>query len=293
MEATGVYYEHCAMFLFKQGLDVAVVLPNKAKKYLQATGLKSKNDKIDAMGLARMGAEQSLEVWKPMDEFFYLLRALTRHHQSLQELKTNIGNQLHADEKGMYINVSVTDQLKMLLQTISTQIEEVEEQIKLHVNSDGEVQRKVENICVIKGVGLHTVATVLAETNGFVLFKNAGQLVSYTGYDVVQKESGMHIGTTRISKKGNSRIRRALHLPAFNVVRYGTEPFASLFNRTLERHRRKMKSYVAVQKKILVFIYAIWKKDEAFGPDYTNASKEQKPELPLDSSALAEVVGMK
>ena len=54
-----------------------------------------------------------------------------------------------------------------------------------------------------------------------------------------------------------------------------------------------MKSYVAVQKKILVFIYAIWKKDEAFDPDYTSTSKEQKPELPLDSSALAEVVGMK
>ena len=32
MEATGVYYENCALFLFKAGFDVAVVLPNKAKK---------------------------------------------------------------------------------------------------------------------------------------------------------------------------------------------------------------------------------------------------------------------
>src|ERR1035437_6764460 len=36
MEATGVYYEACALFLFKTGLEVAVVLPNKAKKYMQS-----------------------------------------------------------------------------------------------------------------------------------------------------------------------------------------------------------------------------------------------------------------
>src|SRR5687768_16405278 len=94
MEATGVYYEQCAMYLFKKGFTVSIVLPNKSKKYLQSTGLKSKNDKIDAKGLAQMGAQQRLEAWQPMNEFFYILRALTRHHESLQNLKTNLNNQL-------------------------------------------------------------------------------------------------------------------------------------------------------------------------------------------------------
>jgi transposase len=70
-EATGVYYELCALFLFKARFNVAVILPNKAKKYLQALGIRSKNDKIDAAGLARTGAEQCLELWQPMEEFFY------------------------------------------------------------------------------------------------------------------------------------------------------------------------------------------------------------------------------
>lgn len=118
MEATGVYYESCAMYLFKAGFELAVVLPNKAKKYMQALGLKTKNDKIDAIGLARMGAEQCLELWQPMDDFFYTLRALTRHHQSLQEVKTNISNQLHADEHSIYSNKKVTKQLKKLISTI-------------------------------------------------------------------------------------------------------------------------------------------------------------------------------
>ncbi|WP_415837353.1 IS110 family transposase, partial [Pontibacter korlensis] len=58
MEATGVYYEQLAWFLFQQGYQVSVVLPTKAKRYLQALGHRSKNDKIDARGLAQMGLEQ-------------------------------------------------------------------------------------------------------------------------------------------------------------------------------------------------------------------------------------------
>src|SRR5438309_807476 len=54
MEATGVYYENCALYLFSNGYSVSVMLPNKAKKWMQAEGIKSKNDKIDAAGLSKM-----------------------------------------------------------------------------------------------------------------------------------------------------------------------------------------------------------------------------------------------
>ena len=162
MEATGVYYEMCASYLVKKGYSVAVVLPNKAKKYLQAAGLKSKNDSIDAQGLARMGAEQSLEPWSPMEEYFYQLRSLTRQHQSLQELKTNIGNQLHADESGMYQNKLVAMQLKKLINTLDAQLSTIEKAINEHILSSKEISAKVEKICKIKGVGVLTVAIVLA-----------------------------------------------------------------------------------------------------------------------------------
>ncbi len=41
-----------------------------------------------------------------------------------------------------------------------------------------------------------------------------------------------------------------------------------------------MKSYVAVQKKLLVLIYALWKKAEAFDPEYhlTNTTREKEAE---------------
>lgn len=267
MEATGVYYEACALFLFKAGFEVAVVLPTKAKKYLQALGLKTKNDKIDAAGLARMAAQQCLELWQPMDEFFYTLRALTRHHQGLQEMKTSVNNQLHADEHSIYSSKDVTKQLKKLIATIDKQLKETSQSIQDHLYSNAEIVEKVNYITGIKGLGHLSVATVLAETNGFALFKSIPQLISYSGYDVIENQSGNYRGKTRISKKGNSHIRRAMHMPAFNVVRYNTGHFKTFFERILERHNQKMKAYVAVQKKLLVMIYTLWKKNEAFKPN--------------------------
>ena len=58
VEATGAYHEQLAYFLYQKGMKLSIILPNKAKKYLQSLGLKSKNDKLDAKGLAQMCAEK-------------------------------------------------------------------------------------------------------------------------------------------------------------------------------------------------------------------------------------------
>jgi transposase len=102
MEATGVYYEKLAIFLTGQGVTTFVVLPNKAMKYMQSLGLKSKNDRIDAKVLAMMCIQQKFEAWKPLGKYFYELRQLTRHYQSTQEMKTVFMNQLHALEHSGY-----------------------------------------------------------------------------------------------------------------------------------------------------------------------------------------------
>jgi len=283
MEATGVYHEHCALFLYQQGYAVSILLPNKAKKYLQSLGLKSKNDSIDAKGLAQMGAEQNLKKWQPFGEFFYKLRTLTRQNQSLQELKTGVCSQIHALEHAMYVEKTVLKQLKKTVALIDKQLSELEKAIMDTLQIKREVFSKVENICNIKGLGVLTVATILAETNGFELFENSKQLVSYAGYDTIENQSGKHTGKTRISKKGNSRIRRCLHMPAFNMVRYEQKIFVGLYQRTYAKHGIKMKSYVAVQKKLLTTIYALWKKNEPFDNDYQQSNKiniqEEEQEL--------------
>lgn len=278
MEATGIYHENCAYYLFEKGFAVSIILPNKAKKYIEAIGLKSKNDSIDAKGLAQMGAEQCLDTWQPIGTFFYQLRLLTRQHQNVTELKTVLKNQLDALGFAMHQSEEVNDQLKQTINLFETQIKELDNAIKSLIKTDEIIKDKVNNILLMKGLGVLTLATVLAETNGFELFNNYKQVVSYAGYDVVEAQSGTRVGKTKISKRGNSRIRRAMHMPSLVVIQCKVKPFKDLWDRTYEKHGIKMKSYVAVQKKLLVMIYHLWNKNQAYDATYQDNIQEKEQE---------------
>ena len=290
MEATGIYHENCAYYLHAKDFNVSIILPNKAKKYLEAIGLKSKNDSIDAKGLSQMGAEQCLEFWEPMGTFFYELRLLTRQHQNVTELKTVLKNQLSALSYAMHHLDAVNNQLEQTIVLFETQLKELDKEIKAHLKSNNEVYEKAEKILKMKGLCFLTLSTVLAETNGFILFNNYKQLVSYAGYDVVEAQSGTRVGKTKISKRGNSRIRRALHMPSLVVIQCKVKPFKDLYDRTYEKHGIKMKSYVAVQKKILTMIYHLWKNNEAYDALYQLNIQEEEQELTSRACDFAEVM---
>jgi transposase len=285
MEATGIYHENCAYYLHGKDFNVSIILPNKAKKYLEAIGLKSKNDSIDAKGLSQMGAEQCLEFWEPMGTFFYELRLLTRQHQNVTELKTVLKNQLSALSYAMHHLDAVNNQLEQTIILFETQLKELDKEIKAHLKSNNEVHEKAENILKMKGLGILTLSTVLAETNGFTLFNNYKQLVSYAGYDVVEAQSGTRVGKTKISKRGNSRIRRALHMPSLVVIQCKVKLFKDLYDRTYEKHAIKMKSYVAVQKKLLIMIYHLWNKNEVYDANYQLNIQEEEQKFSLGQLA--------
>ena len=264
MEATGVYYEALAWHLHQSARHVSVVLPNLAKKYFQSLGYKSKNDKIDAKGLAQMGAERKLAPWQPLSQQLYQLRKLTREQEQLQRARTSFKNLLHVEAHTFLTGKSTVKRLENTLALLDQQLLAIEKEMKVLVARDSALQAKVDHITSIKGVGFLTAVILLAETNGFELFHNQRQLVSYAGYDVVENQSGNRAGKTRISKKGNSHIRRCLFLPAFNAVRYELPVFKELYERLLAKGKTKMQAYVALQKKLLVLVYTLWRKDENY-----------------------------
>lgn len=268
MEATGIYYEQLAWYLNGKGSNVSVVLANKAKKYKESLGLKSKNDRIDARGLAQMCCEQKNTAWKPLSASIYTLRLITRQIENITLQATSLSNQLHALQHGMYRDKAIEQMYIRQLNLLKKNKKSLQLRIENIVKNDGALKVKFDNICKIKGLGLQNLAVIVAETNGFTAFENIAQLVSYAGYDVIENQSGKHKGKTRISKKGNYRIRRCLHFPAFNMIRYQIAPFKDLYNRVHNKSNIKMKAYTAVQKKLLCFIYTLWKKDEAFDTEY-------------------------
>ena len=273
MEATGVYHEQLAWYLHNKDFSVSILLPNKAKKYLQANGAKSKNDKIDARGLAQIGAEKKLDLWIPPSRKLYNLRSCTRQHQSLSEMHSAINNQLEAITHSQFQSKDIIRQMKKTMRLLEQQINEMDKIIEEIVKKDEVLNFHYKNISEIKGIAMLSFAVIAAETNGFVLFKDAGSLISYAGYDVVENQSGNHVGRTKISKKGNSRIRRILHMPALCAVREDQPQFKNLYERVYKRTGIKMKGYVAVQKKLLVMAYYLWRKKMKYQADFDYSEK--------------------
>ena len=274
VEATGVYHENLVHFLDDNGYHVSVILANQSKAYAKSLNLKTKTDKVDAEMLGKMGIERELPKWQSASAKMRILKQLTRDRVTLLTEKTAITNRLHALNASFEPHKKVIKRINQRLKLIAKQIKEVEKEIAQTIQTDEILKGKVDNICKVKGLGIVTVATIIAETNGFVLFTSRGQLISYAGYDVVQRESGTSVrGKTRISKKGNKHIRRALHFPAITIVKYETH-FKQLFDRVVVKSGIKMKGYVAVQRKILILIYTLFKKDIAYDSNYHNQKKE-------------------
>ncbi len=129
----------------------------------------------------------------------------------------------------------IDKQLTKLVAVYDQQIEALETAIKDLIEADPVLKPRVEPLVAIKGLALLSVAVLVAETNGFKGFTNQRHLVSYAGYDVVENQLGNQSGKTRISKKGNSRLHRILHMPAFNAVRFNEPTCRALYDRVYER----------------------------------------------------------
>jgi transposase len=277
MEATGVYHENVCYFLSKQGYTINVVLPNKSKAYMNSLGLKSKTDKIDAQALAQMALERILDVWIAPSDNTLKIKHLSRERQMLIDERTVLLNQLHAFKHGYEGEKSTEKRFDGRLKLIDKQIKEIAQLLVQTVKADPDLEAKASRICSAPGFGMTTAIVLLSETNAFDDFENRAQLTSYAGYDIKENQSGSHSGKTRISKRGNSRIRRALYFPAMTAMKYNDE-MKQLYNRIFDRTKIKMKALVAVQRKMLLLAYALCKNETDFDPKYRTNSAQKTTE---------------
>lgn len=268
MEATGVYHEALANHLYDTKQQVHVVLPNTSKHYFSSLNIKTKTDELDAKVLSQFGVERRHKKWIKPKETYLHLRNLCRYYVQLQEQKTVLGNIRHSKESAYDVQQLILKSNRKLVQEMDKQIVQVKKEIEKLIQQDEQLNNKVDKLLTIKGVGIITVATIIAETLGFQFVKNVKQLVSYAGYDVVQRESGTSIkGKTRISKKGNRYIRNALYFPAMVACRYN-ENLKETYLRIIEKKPSKMIGQVAIQRKLLTLIYTLWKKDEIYDVNF-------------------------
>jgi transposase len=266
MEATGVYHEKLAYYLIAHNCRVSIVLPNKVNAFAKTCTSKKQDDQQASRVIAEFGCVKHVDEWQQPHPVFASLKQLTREKQQLQQELTIIKNQLHAEQMKAITATASIKRMKARSRLIEKQIVEIEKEITGLVSQDAVIKERIDKACTIPGVGLQTVVTVAAETNGFNLVRNRKQLASYAGFDIIQKESGTSVrGRVHISKQGNPYLRRCLYFPSLSAVRHN-KSMQNLYNRIVEKQAIKMKGCVAVQRKLLMLIYTLWEKNEAYNP---------------------------
>jgi transposase len=267
MEATGIYHQRLATTLVEQDYTVSIVLPNKIKHFAQSLNQKSKTDAIDASVIMRYGLERQLAPWQPPSALLSQIKALVREHSDIQEMLTEVRNRLHAADRAVATPKRIIKRLRQQRDLLKKQLKQIEQELTELVASDDDLSEVAECLESIPGVGRLTAVGIIAETNNFVLFEEAGQLVSFSGLDPQLRESGSWAGKTTISGRGNAHIRRILYMPALAATRFN-KPLKAVYQRLVAAKGQKMIALTAVMRKLLVLMFTLAKKRQRFDPNY-------------------------
>lgn len=268
MEATGIYHEAFAYYLFDKNQLISIVLPNKISSYARTLDVKTVTDKSASQAITRFGLERQLEQWQPPPKIFRELKQLTRERDQLVAERTLLKNQLHAEQNEAHTNQRSISRLTERINLITRQEQEIKSEIADIIRRDENLLKRVDQLTSIPGIGKLTAVIILAETNGFELIRNKKQIVSYAGLDVREKTSGISVkGKPRISKRGNRHVRKAMHLPSLAAIRTDGR-FSAIFARLVSKHGIKMKATVAIQRKLLELSFVIWKNNTCYNPNH-------------------------
>jgi len=235
---------------------------------MEALNMKTVTDKTAAFAIADYALKNNLKIWKKPNPQLMKIRNLMREKGQLTEDSTAIKNQIHAESLSEGRSENRLKRMRERLEVTERQLNEILREAIEAVKEDKELKKKIDNICTIPGVAVRTALSVVGETLGFAIIENSRQLVSYAGLDIRIKDSGTSVKSKPgISRKGNKHIRKALYFPAHSAARCNPSHTA-LYARLVGKHGIKMKASVALQRKILVLIYTIWKNNEPFNPAY-------------------------
>jgi transposase len=108
----------------------------------------------------------------------------------------------------------------------------------------------------IKGVGPKTAAPFLAEMGSVENFLSHKKLIAFAGMDPSVSQSGQFIGMSRLSKRGNRHLRRAIYLMTASVVSKNAW-FKAYFQKRKAEGLPPQKALFATAHKLIRVIFAM------------------------------------
>lgn len=258
MEATGVYHEALANFLFDNQMTVFVVNPLRVKRFAESEGLRNKTDEGDAKALARFVAKNDLEVWEAPSKSVRKLQALVVRLESLQTMRQAELNRLDIAHS------SVRASIEAVVAALDKEIEAVRSLIRTTIDDDPDLKQRNDLLDTIPGLGDATIPSLLAYIGRPERFKSVKALIAYAGLTPAIRQSGTSLDKRKgLHPAGHRDLRKALFYPAMAAGRFN--PIVAAFWQRLKAQNKPGKVIVvACMHKLLAIAYGVLKSRRPF-----------------------------
>lgn len=261
LEATGVYHEPLTEWLHEVGVQVHVVNPAQVRHYAQALGHSGKTDKKDSLLLARYGLDRQPPRWQPEPAAIRRLRRLASRLETVQQ---DIQREQNRREKALFSRdtetVSSIDQVLLALQR---EAKRLREEIKSHIDSDGDLQRDQALLESIPGIGEVTSVHLMVLLRGKT-FRSARQAAAFVGLVPCEWTSGTSVrGRPHLTKKGAPAMRRRLYMAAVTASRHNPMVRA-LYARLVQAGKPPMSALGAAMRKLVHIAFGVLHRQTPF-----------------------------
>lgn len=258
LEATGPYHEALAWALHQAGAVVSVLNPRQVKGYAASLNLKAKNDRLDALVLARFVVERQPPAWQPDPPEVRQLQALLRRLQALEDDRQREQNRR---EKAQISRASeeVLASLERSLGFLEAERQQLIKTLDDHIDRHPELKDSRQHLESIPGIGEVLSRWMLALLHKSQSFESAPQLASYLGLTPTEHQSGSSVHPRpHLSKCGPPKVRAKLYMAALSAVSCNPDVKA-LYERLLAKGKCKMLALGAAMRKLVHICFGVVK----------------------------------
>lgn len=250
LEATGGYENNLLKSLLKANSAVHRAHPLQAKHFIRSLGKRAKTDRLDALALARYGAErhQDLLLATERSESEEQFKTLLSRRDDLIAMRTQETNRFkspaYASEK---------KHIKRVIDVLNDELKQLEIRMKAIISDSHELQKRKKVLLSMSGIG-DTVANTLL---GFLpeLGKVTGKVIaSLVGLAPHARDSGTLQGYRRTGG-GRANIRKVLFLAALSASVHDKK-LKEFYQRLLNKGKKPIVAIIAVARKLLVIANA-------------------------------------
>ena len=270
MEHTGLYSYRLEQFLHKHRLSFTKV-PAYAIKHSMGM-VRGKNDKVDAIRIARYGAEKrdSLVAETPVNKALERLQMLHSTRDHLVRNRAGIIRSVKEfrDSCGLKKDDIVIRTQRNVIKTLDREIAKLDDAIAGILQSEQTLKQNDQLLQSITAVGKVVSVATIIKTRNFTKFNDARKFASYCGTAPFENSSGSSIrGKTKVSKLRDRDMNRLLDLAAKSAIQYDKE-LREYYLRRTAAGKSKMSTINIVRNKILYRMFAVIKRQTPFIKDY-------------------------